>query len=167
MGLGEARNRSIRPANFIRSHLSVKSIGREKTTSELAQDSSFSDSFSFRAPSETLQLRRAFSTDDRPAFPPQPEKALIGVCSAGGHPFLVAKLAWRKNLATGSILRRPCFCSLAAPEAPGLIPVRAFWPMIRNRMGRGHLLFSAANRLNFSRILKADMAKMGIPDAHR
>ena len=123
--------------------------------------------FSFRVPSETRVLRRAFSTDAMDCFSPKPEMALVGVREIVGEQFLIANRSWRKNLTSGCILRRPCFCSLRSPRAAKLCPVRAFWPLIRRRVAPGQLLFQSVNRRNFNRILEAITSKLAIPKARR
>ena len=92
---------------------------------------------------------------------------MIGARRAEGVPFLFAKLARRKNLTAGRILRRPCFCQLAATRAATLCPVHALWPLIRHRVVPGALLFKAVNRMNFNRTLKAIVARLSVPDSER
>ena len=118
-------------------------------------------------PSETLQLRRAYSADLLGDFSPQPDKALIGIRFSGGTPFLITKLGWRKNLVSGCILRRPCFCSLDGSRAPLLCPVHAFWPLAKDRVEPGELLFPSVSRRNFNCILRAIPSKIREPSAER
>ena len=166
-GLKKCQDRSSRFPNFIRSHLLAKIAARETAESEFAQVRFLSSLFSFRVPSETLQLRRASPTDDLEGFTPQLEKALIGVRIIDGQQFLVAKLTTRKNLASGCILRRPCLCQLAAREAANLRPPHAIWAAVRRRVGPGELLFQSITRRNFNRALKAVLARIGVPSADR
>ena len=166
-GLKKAHGKSFRFANFIRSQLLAKIVEHESTWGEFAQSAFFSFLFSFRVPSEALQLRRAFDDDPLTVFAPQREKAIIGVRFDGAEPFLIVNLAWRKNLPGGCILRRPCFCNLANPKAKKLRPVHIFWRNIRRRVDPGAPLFVAVNRRNFNRTLKAVLARMGIPEAER
>ena len=98
-GLKKRQNKSSRFPNFIRSPLLLRVITHETSASEFDQAAFFSFLFSLRAPSATPVLRRAFSSDLLGDFPPQEEKALIGVFFSGGSPFLIAKFPWRKNLA--------------------------------------------------------------------
>ena len=161
-GLKKCRNRSFRLPNFIRSQLMIRIIDHETFSIECAQAAFLSFLCSFRVPSETLQLVRTYSSDTLEVFPPQPEKALIGVRLAEGAPFLFANLAWRKNLTSGCILRRPSFCQLAATRAASLCPVRAIWPLIRQRVAPGEPLFKAMNRRNLNRTLKAIMARLSV-----
>ena len=79
----------------------------------------------------------------------------------------MAKLLWRKNLVSGCILRRPCFCSLSGSRAPLLCPVHAFWPLVKRRVEPGEFLFPAVTRRNFNCILKAVLSKMHVPSADR
>ena len=89
MGLAKCQDKSFRFTNFIRSPLLLRIITRETSISgpsEFAQAAFFPFLFSFRAPSETLVLRRAFSSDLLDDFPPQAEKSLIGIRFSGGAP---------------------------------------------------------------------------------
>ena len=106
-GLKKFQDRIFRFPNFIRSHLSARVVAQEKARSEFAQACFLSFLFSFRVPSETLRLRRAYNTGDLDGFTPQLEKALIGVRTIDGQQFLLVKPKTRKNLAPGCILRRP------------------------------------------------------------
>ena len=169
-GLAKCQDKSFRFPNFIRSPLLLRIISHETSVngpSEFAQAAFFSFLFSFRAPSETLQLKRAYATDLLDDFSPQEDKALIGIRFSDGSPFLVAKLSWRKNLVSGCILRRPCFCSLSGSRAPLLCPVHAFWPLVKRRVEPGEFLFPAVTRRNFNCILKAALAKIHEPSADR
>ena len=166
-GLKKCQDKSFRFPNFIRSPLLLKIINHESSASEFAQACFLSFLFSFRVPSETLQLVRSYNTDELEAFTHQQEKALLGVRTIGGEPFLIAKLSTRKNLSSGCILRRPCFCNLRASTAQAICPVHAFWPLIRHRVDPCQPLFCAVNRRNFNCILKAVLAKLAIPEAER
>ena len=166
-GLKKRQDKSFRFPSFIRSPLLLKITNHESAVGEFAQACFFSFLFALRVPSGTLQLRRAFSPDNLLIFPPQPDKALIGIASVGGELFLVAKFSWRKNISNGCILRRPCFCNLGTPFATSLCPVHCFWPAVRRRVACGQRLFSKVNVGNFNRILKAVCAKLSIPDAAR
>ena len=166
-GLKKSQDRSFRFHNFIRSPLLTKIIKHESAESEFAQAAFLSFLFAFRVPSETLQLKRAYRGDRLLSFSPQSDKALIGPMSVGGELFLVAKLSYRKNLAGGCILRRPCFCNLASARARLLCPIHVFWAAIRRRVDPGAPLFRAVNRGNFNRQLKAIFGRLCIPDADR
>ena len=61
----------------------------------------------------------------------------------------------------------PLFCNLTNPRAALFCPVRVFWPLIRCRVAPGQPTFSAVNRRNFNRILKAALSKLRIPEADR
>ena len=171
-GMKKSQGRSFRFSNFIRSQLLVKLIEFETPSSEFAQAAFLSFLFAFRAPSETLQLRRAYSTDELLVFAPQQDPAIIGVQVVDGGPFLVVKnpalkMSYRKNITGGCIMRRPCFCGLASRKARQLCPIHLFWAIIRCRVGCGALLFQSANRRNFNRILKIVSARTNVPEAHR
>ena len=154
-------------ANSIRSQLLAKIVEHETPGSEFPQEAFLSFLLSFRVPSEALQLRRAYADDPLTVFSPQREKAIIGVRFDGDEPFLIVKLAWRKNLPGGCILRHPCFCNLTNAKAKKLRPVHIFWKNIRSRVAPGAQLFVAVNRRNFNRTLKAALARMGTPEAER
>ena len=123
--------------------------------------------FPLGAPSETLMLRRAYASGPLDTFSPQPDKALMAVRFVGGEPFLFTKFSWRKNLPSGCILRRPCFCNLTNRKAALIFPVHVFWQLIRCRVDTGKPIFSAVNRRNFNRIPKVVLAKLRIPEADR
>ena len=117
-------------------------------------------------PSATLQLKRAYSSDNLLDFDPQPDKTLIGTATVGKEQFLVAKFSWRKIITHGCILRRPCFFELGAAYA-NLCPVHCFWPAVRRRVAPGRSLFRKVNVGNFYRMLKAVLANLLVPEASR
>ena len=84
-GWKNARTGVFRFRNFARSPILLKIINHESDASEFDQAAFFSFLFAIQVPSETLQLRRAYSSDNLLAFSPQPDKALIGVSSVGGE----------------------------------------------------------------------------------
>ena len=77
---------SFRFPNFIRSALVACIIDFEGSESQFAKVGYLSFLFSLRAPSETLTLRRAFSDDPVNEHIPQPEKALIKICTVDDTP---------------------------------------------------------------------------------
>ena len=166
-GLKKCQGRSFRYPNFIRIHLLAKIAAHETARSEFAQARFCSSLSPFRVPSETLQLRRASPTDDLEGFSPQLEMALIGVRAIDGQQFLLVKLKTRKNLTSGCILRRPCFCQLVANKATKLRPVHVFRAAVRRRVDSGQMLFRSIARRDFNRALKAVLAKLGAPSADR
>ena len=78
--------------------------------------------FPLRVPSETLRLRRAFADDPIAEFADHPANALIGVRRVGAADFLSVKLAWRKNLDGGCILKRTCLCDAGASVGARIRP---------------------------------------------
>ena len=166
-GLKKCQDPSFRFSNFARCPLLLRIIEHDSAGIEFAQAGFFSFLFSLRVPSETLVLRRAYSSDPMETFCPHPDEALMGVRTVGGEPFLFAKFSWRKNMASGCILRRPCFCNLTNRKAALICPVHVSWPLIRCRVDPGKPIFSAVNRRNFNRILKVVLAKLRIPEADR
>ena len=71
------------------------------------------------------------------------------------------------DLATGRIVRRPCFFSLQPRRGSLLFPVRAPCPSIRRREAPGAQLFKAVNRRDFDRILKTALGKFLAPETDR
>ena len=145
---------------IIRSRPPLRIIAHESLRSEFAHAFLLSFLFSFRVPSETMQLRRAYRNDRMYEFFPHPENAVLGVRQVGGADFLVMKLSFRKNISRGVILKRPCFRGLGSRTARSSCPVHALWPAIKSRDVPCHLLFNQVNRRNFNRILKAFLTKL-------
>ena len=166
-GLKKCQDKSFEFSNFIRISILLQLIEFNSTQNEFAQACTIAFLFSFRVPSETLALRRAFRGDQLLVFDPQKEKASIDVVKVGEQDFLVVKLTQRKNLTTGCILKRPCFCPISSDKAAFLCPVHSLWPHIRNRVPSGEKLLSAVNPRNFNRILKRALEELRIPDASR
>ena len=102
-GLGKCQNRSFRCRNPPRISLIARIISHETAETEFAQASFFSLLFAFRAPSETLHLRRAYRNDSLLEFTPQPDRALIGTAVVG------AKRSWWKSTLTGRIFQADAF----------------------------------------------------------
>ena len=69
----------------------MRIIDHESPACEIAQASFLDFLLARRAPSDTIQMRRAFSIYGTIAFPPQPAKALIGTSTVGGECCLSAK----------------------------------------------------------------------------
>ena len=91
----------------------------------------------------------------------------MGARLVGDEPFLLAKFPWRKNLAAGRILRRPCFCNLTNHRAAQICPAHVLWPSIRCRVAPGKPISSSAARRNFDRIMKTALSMLRAPDAER
>ena len=121
----------------------------------------------FRVPAESIQLTRAYRRDEINAFPPQREKALIGLRTTQDGCFLVDKLKWRKNIAGGRILRLPCFCGGDRLSSRACCPVHVLWPAIRARVPPGSPLFSAVDGRNFNRIARAVLTRLRVSAATR
>ena len=147
--------------------LLLKIVDKEFPSIEFPQEASLSFPFAFRAPSETLQLQRAYYTDQLAAFTPQAEKAPIGVREEGGLPFLICNLSRRKNLISGCTLHLPCFCALTSRRAASICPVHVSWQLVHRRVAPGKFLLTAIDRRNFNRVLKKVSEQMGTPDALR
>ena len=166
-GLKKCQDKSFKFSNFIRSAQLLQIIEYKSMEDEFAQACMISFLFAFRVPSETLSLVRAFKSDKLTEFSPQKERALINVVSIADEEFLVAKFSTRKNIDSGCILKRPCFCRLGSDRAGFLCPVHALWPWIRRRTPCGQKLFRAVNRRNFNRFLKRTLGELGFPEAER
>ena len=123
--------------------------------------------FSLRVPSEALLLRRAFADDPISEFVSQDEKALIGVRSFRGTDTLIIKLSWRKNLDGGCILKRTCLCNLGSKVGDRICPPHRIWPLIRDRVPAGELIFDQYTKNNFNINLKQVLKKLKFRDAHR
>ena len=72
---------------------------------------------------------------------------------------LVLRLSSRKNLPSGRIISRPCFCSLPAPAAKRMCPVRAIWPCVASRVRHGDKISPSFTAQNSNTALKAVLAK--------
>ena len=123
--------------------------------------------FSFRVPSETLHLRRAYRNDRVAEFSPQAEKTLVGIRSVGGTDYLAEKMSYRGNLTCGAILNRPCFCGMDNALSRLACPVHSLWPAIKASVPPGEKLFVALNRRNFNRRPKAILYGLSVPQADR
>ena len=124
-GLKKCQDKSSKFPNFIRSRLLLRLAKSETIRSDFAQACLRSFLFSFRVPSETPQLRRAYRNDRLTEFPPYAEKALVGERPIDGADYLVVRLSSRKNLTCGVILKRPCFCGLDNALARMACPVHS------------------------------------------
>ena len=68
--LGKCQDKSFKFHNFIRSRQLLRLAKSETIRSDFAQACLLSFLFSFRVPSETLHLRRAYRNDRPTEFPP-------------------------------------------------------------------------------------------------
>ena len=160
-GIKKCQDKSSKFPNFIRIRLLIRLIRSERIQSEFAHACLMSSLFIFRVPSESLQLRRSFRNDRLLEFPPHADKAMIGIRSVGDQGFLAVKMAFRKNLTGGVIVKRPCFCGLQNALALRTRPAHYLRPAIKARVPPGARLFVEVNRRNFNRRLKALLARLG------
>ena len=119
--------------------------------------------FSLMAPSETLQLVRAFSNDAITEYKKQDTDALIGVMTYNNKSLLVKKFAFRQNIRSGCILKRPGICqgrNKSLTRAWG--PVHAGCPYIQKRAKPGNFISPSFTRANINRILKKTMTLVGL-----
>ena len=112
-------------------------------------------------------IRRAFTNDCLSDFIPQKSKALVAVRGTPPSESLILRLASRKHLPAGCLLRPPCFCALAKVTAHAMCPVHFFWPEVRRRCRSGDLLIPTTTRRNVNTILRAILKKLELPHAER
>ena len=58
---------------------------------------------------------------------------------------------------------RPCFCAGGILAPRHLCPIRAIWPIIRQRTEAAAFLFPSLQRVNVNRVLKASLKAAGFP----
>ena len=80
---------------------------------------------------------------------------------------MAVKLAYRKHMPAGCVMRRPCFCKLGSKNATRLCPVHWFWPWIANNIRSGQPLFPSLNGRNINRILRDVLRKINVPAVAR
>ena len=100
-GLANAQVRSFQFPNVIRCADLMQLLTLTPYRGEFGQLAFLSYIFSLRAPSETLQLVRAFANDPVTEYKPQEQKALIGVRKYKDALLLVIKFAFRKTSGMG------------------------------------------------------------------
>ena len=154
-GLKNAQDLSSKPPNFIESKSLIRILEFAKLHSDRCQAYFLSYLFSLRAPSETLRLTRAFRgarlTELAPPHHTQGGKALMGIRSHNGADALGVKFPLRKNIRNGCILMRPRLFGLATQFPCDLCPIHKVWPLIRDRVKAGDLLFPGVTADNFNR----------------
>ena len=153
--------------NFITSDVVLRIIKHETPSGEFGQLAFIAFLFALRVPSEALPLRRAFAYDDLEGFRPMRDPALISLRGSANNPCLVLRLATRKNLPSGCIMRRPCFCDIAKCAEHRLCPVHFLWPLIRARVPAGKALFPPYSGRNVNAVLRAVLTKLSVPEASR
>ena len=159
---------NFRFPNFLRSPEVISILRHEGANSEFGLLAYVAYLFALRVPSEALPLRRAFTKDCLDDFLPMTKRtAVLGIRGAPPNESLILRLASRKNLPAGCILRRPCFCTLSKVLAHALCPVHFFWPAVRRRCPSGELLFPSITRRNVNEILRAILKKIELPYAER
>ena len=88
----------------------------------------------------------------------------MGIRKHSDRETLVLKFPFRKNIRGGCALFRPCLCSEKDQRARTLCPVRAIWPLIRQRADAGAKISPTFSPCNVNRTFKTVMTKMGYPD---
>ena len=155
----------FRAPNFIRVDSIAKIIALGTRDGVFAQLSFMSFLYALRAPSEALKLRRAYEDDDLAGQAPMKDLALIGTRCETHCECLVIRFARRKNLPSGCILSRPCFCNLASTKAKKLRPVHVIWPAIAARVRPGGKLFPGFSDQNANAQIRDVLKKLEAPSA--
>ena len=132
-GLASAQDLSFQFQNYVFADDLLKLAKSVKLDNDFGLVCFFSSLLLLRVPSEALLMRRSDDSDKITEPPPRKHKILVAVRAVKGAPLFVAKLAWRKNMRHGCILRRPCLCDEKAPMARTLFPVHQIWPRIEQR----------------------------------
>ena len=166
-GIRSAGKGEFRFPNFIRSELVIRVINFEPFGIQFAQLAFCAYLFGLRVPPEALQLRRSFSSDSLDLLSHAKDEELISARASPSGPQLTLRLAYRKNLPTGCVLYRPCFCDIpgASPKLHGLRPVHVWWAHVFCRVGPGRILFTEVNQTNINRVIKTVFAKLELPHA--
>ena len=79
----------------------------------------------------------------------------------------MAKFSWRKNIKSGRVIRRPCYCTGDRPDARACCPAHVLWPALRQRVPPGKPLFTAANSRNSNRTLRVVVRRLLISASPR
>ena len=140
-------------------------LSSEPISSEFGLLCFFSFLFILRVQSECLPLRRARLIDPLLSKVKQNEKALIGLRTFNDETRLVLKLSTRKNTRYGSIMMRPCFCHSDSFVPASLCPIHRVWPLIRQRVEPGAMIFPSLQGNNLNRILKQALFNSQFPDS--
>ena len=166
-GLKKRQDLSFKSPNYVRSRLLIRLIRSESIQSEFAQACLISFLFSFRVPSETLQLCRPYRGDRLTESPPPGQESVDRGTPGerlplpGREAFVSEEPNLRRYHETPLILR---------PEhrygSPGLPSTF----LVAGREGSGSMRqtpFQAVNIRNSNRTLKAIFARLQVPHASR
>ena len=140
-GLRGAQDLSFKFQNYMMAADLLRLLHVSNPSSEFGQAAFFSFLFLLRAPSETLWMRKADSSDRLTESPPQRHKALVGTRAISGRDFLLAKFARQENMKHGFILRRPFLRHDSMPMERAICPVHMAWRRISDRVPADDLLF--------------------------
>ena len=151
------------------SELSWSIISSEPKESEFPHLAYLSFLFAFRVPSEALVLQRAHKGGggEGDLFTPRGKRPLIACRIIDGREALIVKLAWRKHMPGGCIMKRPCFCARNTPRARGLCPIHWLWPWVRDRRKSGEFLFREINANNVNLFIRKSLSGLNAPEAQR
>ena len=142
-------------------------VRAETWASEFARICFVTFLFMLRLPSESLPLRRALPTDRLLSKEPLSSPAIIGLREFNGDQRLIIKLARRKNARHGFSATRPCFCGDNFLLPKHNCPIHRFWKAVIAHTEPGELLFPSLQGKKFSRILRAILAKLAVPEAEK
>ena len=162
-----------KPSGKIKFHNSLEPatlnrlVKTETWSSELAQISYIAFLFMLRLPSEALPLKRALPSDRLLCNDISSSPAVIGLREFHGEQRLVIKLAKRKNTRDAFSATRPCFCGDNFLLPRHNCPIHRFWKAVIATVAPGAPLFPNLQGKNFSRILRAVLGKLEIPDAEK
>ena len=157
----------VRFPNFITGDIVIRIMHREKHSGEFGQLAFIAFLCALRVPSEAWPLRRAYTSDNLDGFAPLDGQAIIGLRGPPTAPVLTLRLASRRNLPHGCILKRPCLCDIAKCVEHKPFPVHFLWPVIRARVAPPGLIFPTYTRRNVNSVLKGVLGKLSIPEASR
>ena len=95
--------------------------------------------FPIRVPPDPRHLRKEISDGTIAEYVAQLTKALAGVRKIDGSDLLIIKLAWRKNLDGGFILKRPCLRATNSSVGARIFPPNMIWLLVRPESVRANL----------------------------
>ena len=137
-GLKHAQDSPFRFPNFLYTQDLYRIINTLCWIGEFPQIASLSLLCSLSIPSDAICIRRAHDSGRLAGFVPHHDKVLIGGRPCSGADCLILKLAWRKNLARGRILKRICLCADPSHQARKIRPPHRIWPTIQERVPQGN-----------------------------
>ena len=125
--------------------------------------------FLLRIRSEAIPMRRRLPTEDMSEYGQARSHSVLGLVGR----CLVLKLHRRKHMSSGAILRRSCCCEGFNPDGdelhiPQLLcPVCSIWPVVRDRVVVGDLIFPSLQSVNLIRHLRSRGTQLRWPAAEK